>query len=466
MTLVDSVAVFESRCNENDDTGQLFILLGRQGLNTFSSMAFAIGTPNQPPTDAVFDQFANRLFTMPSMGQVGKLRRLFFESQTYVLAQLKLAVSGDPGTTQRKLPLPEKQARIADLKTRLNGVVLEGEKEPAHSLIDLCQTIFETGNIVWIHPSKCKKRESEIKFAMKEPKQILKVEQQVVRIDHAVESADAEHGTELKMMWCLQRRGFALDIRNNGSWQTHEKWVDTLFRAYSTENSAATRPISLGQLIKADCELWTLFAREFQSVRPTVHGEKPLDAAITRLQSDPRIVVHLMPLPAGRVAAADTNPADANPDPKKKKKRPGKRTRVTRASPNVPDELKDMHQQTSQGKPICCAFNLKQGCKPAAGGNPPACSRGAHVCAYCRKLGHGAQTCRNYNKTADSGKHRLFGSEQEEFSPTAKRPKREALSSSTGSSSKRESDSEPQQISKRQKVKSDDAEFLDARSFF
>ena len=65
-----------------------------------------------------------------------------------------MGVSGDPGTTQRKLPLPEKQARIADLKTRLNGVVLEGEKEPAHSLIDLCQTIFETGKIVWIHPSK------------------------------------------------------------------------------------------------------------------------------------------------------------------------------------------------------------------------------------------------------------------------------------------------------------------------
>ena len=121
-------------------------------------------------------------------------------------------------------------------------------------------------------------------------KQILKVEQQVVRIDHEVESADAEHGAELKLMWCLQHRGFALDFTNIVSWQIHEKWVDTLFRAYSTENSAATRPISLGQLIKADCELWTLLAREFQSVRPTVHGEKPLDAAITRLQSDPRIV--------------------------------------------------------------------------------------------------------------------------------------------------------------------------------
>ena len=313
------------------------------------------------------------------MGQVGKLHRLLFESQTYVLAQLKLAVSSDPGTAPRKLPLPEKQARIADLKTRLNGVVVEGEKDPAHSLIDLCQTIFETGNIVWIHPSKCKKRESEIKCTMKEPKQILRVEQQVVKVDHEV-----EHGTELKLMWRLQRRGFALDITNIVSWQVHERWVDTLCRAYSTESASSTRPITLSQLIKADCELWTLLAREIQSVRPNVHGEKPLDAAINRLQSDPRIVVHLMPLPSSRPSASDLTLADPpNPDPKKKK-RPGKRTRGT---PNIPEELKDMHQQTAQGKPICWAYNLK-GCKSTAGGNPPSCGRCAHVCAFCRKPGH------------------------------------------------------------------------------
>ena len=391
MTLVDSVAAFESRCSEIDDSGQLFIQLSRQGLTTFSSMAFSIGAPNQPPSEVAFDQFAQRLFTLPSMGQVGKLRRLLFESQTYVLAQLKLAVTSDPGTAPRKLPLPEKQARIADLKTRLNGVVLEGEKDPAHSLIDLCQTIFETGNIVWIHPSKCKKRDSEIKFTMKEPKQILRVEQQVVKVDHEVESTDAEHGAELKLMWCLQRRGFALDITNIVSWQVHERWVDTLFRAYSMESASSTRPVTLSQLIKADCELWTLLAREFQSVRPNVHGEKPLDAAINRLQSDPRIIVHLMQLPSSRPSPSDVTLADpANPEPKKKK-RPGKRTRGT---PNIPDELRDMHQQTAQGKPICWAYNLK-GCKSNAGGNPPACGRGAHVCAYCRKPGHGLQPCRN-----------------------------------------------------------------------
>ncbi len=148
MTLVDSVAAFEARCNEIDDSGQLSITLNRQGINTFSSMAFALGTPNQLATEAVFEAFSTRLFVTPSMGQIGKLRRILFEAQTYVLAQLKLAVSGDQTAGSKKLPLPEKQARLADLKVRLNGIVLEGEKEPAHLLIDLCQTMYETGNIL------------------------------------------------------------------------------------------------------------------------------------------------------------------------------------------------------------------------------------------------------------------------------------------------------------------------------
>ena len=56
------------------------LLLNRQDINTFSSMAFSVGTPNQPPTDAAFEQFAQRVFTLLSMGQIGKLRRLLFEA--------------------------------------------------------------------------------------------------------------------------------------------------------------------------------------------------------------------------------------------------------------------------------------------------------------------------------------------------------------------------------------------------
>lgn len=43
------------------------------------------------------------------MGQIGKLRRLLFESQTCVLAQLKMSVSSDQSSIARKCLVPEQQ---------------------------------------------------------------------------------------------------------------------------------------------------------------------------------------------------------------------------------------------------------------------------------------------------------------------------------------------------------------------
>ena len=40
-----------------------------------------------------------------------------------------------------------------------------------------------------------------------------------------------------------------MDTTNVVSWSIHEKWVDTLFRAYSSESSAATRPVSLTRVL-------------------------------------------------------------------------------------------------------------------------------------------------------------------------------------------------------------------------
>ncbi len=84
----------------------------------------------------------------------------------------------------------------------------------------------------------------------------------------------------------------------------------------------------------------------------------------------------------------------------KPKATPGKRARN---APNVAQELKDCHQQTANGKPICWAYNLPSGCKSSAGVNPPACSRGAHVCASCRRVGHSYPQCKNAQGGKDDG---------------------------------------------------------------
>ena len=54
-----------------------------------------------------------------------------------------------------------------------------------------------------------------------------------------------------------------------GPWDIHEKWVDALFRLHASDVSQATRPVTLSQFIKADCELWTLMVRD----QETSHSE-------------------------------------------------------------------------------------------------------------------------------------------------------------------------------------------------
>lgn len=51
MTLIDSAATFEKRCNDIDDTGGLLNGLKDQDIKCFSALAFTIGTPQVAPTD-------------------------------------------------------------------------------------------------------------------------------------------------------------------------------------------------------------------------------------------------------------------------------------------------------------------------------------------------------------------------------------------------------------------------------
>ncbi len=135
---------------------------------------------------------------------------------------------------------------------------------------------YETGNIIWIHPSKCHKRDREVRASVKDPKQIVS------------STSDAEHGTELKLMCCLQRRGFALDMTGVVSWDVREKWADDLFRSHAADVSQATGPSDWPNLSMqiVNCGHY-LPARPAHTVKPDAHGDKPLDAAITRLQHDP-----------------------------------------------------------------------------------------------------------------------------------------------------------------------------------
>ena len=137
-TIIESQAAFERRCLEVRGDGSLNAGLAGQGVKTFRSLAFALGTPQTPPTEAAFTDLARRVFGSegdPTIGELSSIRQLHFEASTLVIQTYRDMVSQDSsdGAPMRKLPLPEKRARKEVQQARLTGIDMEGELDPSLS---------------------------------------------------------------------------------------------------------------------------------------------------------------------------------------------------------------------------------------------------------------------------------------------------------------------------------------------
>lgn len=179
MSLTESRAAFEQRCNELTTDGSLRAALVAQGIHNHSMLAFSVGSPQVPPTEAQFDTFARVIFGRgPTLGELSNLKRLHFEATTLSIASLKQSETNesDQQLAVNRLPIAEKKTRADEQAARLAGMRLVGELEPSHSLIDLANHILETGTLIWIAPSKCSKRDDEIQLAVKERSSAIQVE--------------------------------------------------------------------------------------------------------------------------------------------------------------------------------------------------------------------------------------------------------------------------------------------------
>ena len=61
MSLADSAAAFEQHCNRLITDGSLHALLVGQEIRSLSALAFAIGTPQAPPSDDQFKEVCNQV---------------------------------------------------------------------------------------------------------------------------------------------------------------------------------------------------------------------------------------------------------------------------------------------------------------------------------------------------------------------------------------------------------------------
>ena len=404
MALVESSAAFTQRCNEIDQTGNFGNALGVQNITTFSGMAFSLGTPQTPPTDQQFNTLAQAVFGAGvTLGQTAMLRRLHFESTTLMIASVKQKVdseAADKADMVKRIPIAEKRYRQEQQERRLAGIKITGELEPSHQLLDLANSILETGALVWIAPSRCTKRSDEVQMAIKERPSAVQVENHQLRVAQLAEDFKADHGSEIKLQWCWQRRGLAMDQCRLLSWEIHDAWVHQLFRTLSQAAPPGFQQVKVEQLVRADRELWTLIAQDVKgSLKPTPAGDIPLDAMVSRLCQDPRITMFLLPTTAAaRAADKEVVTKKATPGaPVQAAAKSTNKRRKTRAEKSCPDELRKYNLKCEHG-PVCWAYNMKAGCKNSTSGKPSRCAKGYHVCAHCHKPGHSVVVCRGLAK--------------------------------------------------------------------
>lgn len=118
-----------------------------------------------------------------------------------------------------------------------------------------------------------------------------------------------------------------------------------------------------------------------------------------QLKTDPRITMHLLPLPIGRASSSghtghfDHEVVGKANAPKNSPKKPKKfNKQSSKAKAGCPAELKEYKQTDDQGRAICWAYNMKNGCKESV--NQGRCKKGMHICIKCNRANHSVVTCR------------------------------------------------------------------------
>ena len=178
---------------------------------------------------------------------------------------------------------------------RLVGVSIAGELQPSHALVDLVNSMCDSNNVVWIPPSKCSKRETEITMATKEKSSMVSIEQELLKVSAAEPDIKTDTSTDLQWQWAMMRRGIAMDQCGLISWDTHQLWTQQLLSMLTKEVPTGYARLTL-ELVRADKELFTVMAQELQLTDKRLTATPaPMDESMKTLRTDPRITMCLLP---------------------------------------------------------------------------------------------------------------------------------------------------------------------------
>ena len=164
---LDSKAVFSARMKAVDIPDTVVQMLSDGGVDTMAKLAFLTGCQPGVGDDTPFVSAISRLLgyddsnPIPA-GLLAGLRRMWFESHTIAISEVrqKLEKSDDQ---PKRLPLAEREVRRLTQQNKLSGVLVEGNLEPSHSLIDAVYAIRDEELVKYIDPCNRTSRVQELR---------------------------------------------------------------------------------------------------------------------------------------------------------------------------------------------------------------------------------------------------------------------------------------------------------------
>ena len=346
----------------------------------------AFGFPYSPSSadETPLREFMTKLLDEePSSDQMSSLRRLFFESHTRALTDVRRRAENnpDPGVPTRKLPTAERIARQKAQEDRLGGLIFNPTTIPSNHLVDLFVDMIETGVLVYVKPEACCNRAQEVEM-VKRDLSVSTDAAGLLKLSSKSGDPTCEANSELKLRAAWQRRNLAMDLAGLASFETTECWTQFLFTQLMREQSKGFAKISLQQLLDCDRQLFIQASHiTMGKLAADSQGVKPLDEVFQKLKDTTEILQYLTPLPAQR--AHDPPPQGDNRPSKvarteKPTKGQGKGKGGSGAAgpkPQLPDGCVT-HDEDK--RPLCFAYQSGK-CK-FKGPAGKRCARGYHKC--------------------------------------------------------------------------------------
>jgi len=398
----ESATSFKHRCKEIGLNSVEIAALETQNLKTFNNLAFAVcGLPGQLD-NARFTQVMDGAFHTPTIGLESMMRQLSYEAITVAVAAIRQRVEPQQEGQLKRLPPQERDERIRKQQASITGFVIQGDYEPAHSVVDFFTTMLAPK---YLPLSKCISREQELQ-TMKVDKRIDVIEDQQLQVKNKAPEAHADLTTDLKVQNAFVRRGLAGEQAGIFTYSTHEK-VRHAFMAHMTRAAPpGFRAPDIGAVLRADRELWMkAFELCKSSIRVDATGVYPLDAALLKLHTSPEVVFHLLPTlgntPAKRTRSPEKgtdSPNDTKAAPKKTQKASPKQKNKRGGNNNnrvkVPEALTGFSGMNRDNLRVCYNYNLPHGCSNSTHEKDghTRCVKGCHECIKCGGR-HSMQSC-------------------------------------------------------------------------